>query len=136
MTTQSTIYELAGGEATFVALVDAFYEGIMSDEVLRPMYPPELTAAKRHLTLFLIQYFGGPTTYSDERGHPRLRMRHAPFIVNEDARDRWLTHMNAAISRVELPEDARVAMSNYFASTADFLINQQRKIKLAPASSD
>ena len=86
-----SFYAAIGGHETFVRLVDEFYRGVADDPVLRPMYPEQdLGPAAERLTLFLEQYWGGPTTYSDERGHPRLRMRHAPFKVNPDARDRWL----------------------------------------------
>jgi len=119
----------------FEALVEAFYEGIEADALLRPMYPAEMTAAKRHLTLFLCQYFGGPTTYSEERGHPRLRMRHTPFVIGETERDHWLTHMLAAVEKVGIAEPARTSMVNYFLSTANFLINQPRQIQISePAS--
>ena len=84
----------------FVRLVDAFYEGVAADETLRPMYPEDLTDARRHSTLFLIQYWGGPRTYQDERGHPRLRMRHAPFRITKSARDAWLRPWEAALDSV------------------------------------
>lgn len=86
----------------FEALVDAFYDGVVDDEVLLPLYPeqPDLTGARHRLTLFLAQYWGGPTTYMDERGHPRLRMRHFPFHVGSLERDRWLVHMAAAVEQV------------------------------------
>ena len=91
----STLFERLGGEATFTRLVEAFYEGIKSDEVLLPMYPQDdLEGAIWRLSFFLQQYFGGPTTYSEERGHPRLRMRHAAFRVNPEAKEHWLTHIS------------------------------------------
>ncbi len=130
MTDEVTIYEFVGGETTFVALVEKFYEGVETDTVLRAMYPTELAAAKRHLALFLMQYFGGPHTYDQERGHPRLRMRHVGFVVDEDARDRWLHHMLAAVEFVNPPEPAKTSMVNYFISTANFLINQPRTIQI------
>ncbi|WP_420453131.1 globin [Ilumatobacter sp.] len=94
-----TLYERVGGEAFFERLVEVFYDAVATDEVLLPLYPeqPDLSGARRRLTLFLVQYWGGPTTYSDERGHPRLRMRHLPFHVGPLERDRWLTHMAAAV---------------------------------------
>ncbi|MEM8620353.1 MAG: globin [Actinomycetota bacterium] len=97
--TDISLYERAGGWEFFERLVDAFYEGVVTDEVLLPLYPeqPDLTGARRRLTLFLAQYWGGPTTYADERGHPRLRMRHMPFHIGADERDRWLLHMQAAV---------------------------------------
>jgi hemoglobin len=88
---EQTLFEAVGGEEFFVKLVDGFYEGIEADEVLRPMYvDQDLTESRRHLTLFLQQYWGGPNTYQEERGHPRLRMRHMPFVIDIDARDRWI----------------------------------------------
>ena len=93
-----TPYDAMGGEAFFTTLVERFYEGVAADPVLRPMYPEgDLGPAERRLRLFLIQYWGGPGTYSEERGHPRLRMRHHPYVIDDDARDRWLSHMRAAL---------------------------------------
>ena len=98
MEQETTPYDLMGGEVFFTSLVHRFYLGIADDPVLRPMYPEgDLEPAERRLRMFLIQYWGGPTTYSDERGHPRLRMRHAPFPIDDDARDHWLDHMRAAL---------------------------------------
>ena len=90
-----TMYERVGGRAFFVRLVDTFYEGVATDPVLAPLYPehPDFTGARRRLTQFLVQYWGGPTDYSTERGHPRLRMRHLRFTIGADERDRWLAHM-------------------------------------------
>ncbi|MGI4896900.1 MAG: globin, partial [Janthinobacterium lividum] len=99
-----SFYDEVGGHETFVRLVDVFYDGVAGDEVLRPLYPEEdLGPAKERLRMFLEQYWGGPTTYSQERWHPRLRLRHAPFKVNPEARDRWLTHMRAALEALGLP---------------------------------
>jgi hemoglobin len=123
MGAETTVFEFVGGMKTFEALVDAFYEGVEADPILRPMYPPQLDDSKRHTALFLAQYFGGPTTYSAERGHPRLRMRHAPFQIGPDERDRWLKHMLAALKTAGIPEPAYGIMANYFSSTATFLIN-------------
>jgi len=96
--TEPTPFDQMGGEAFFTALVHRFYAGVAEDPVLRPMYPEgDLAPAERRLRLFLTQYWGGPTTYGDERGHPRLRMRHAPYAVDDDARDRWVQHMRAAL---------------------------------------
>lgn len=110
----------------FEALVDRFYGGVAADDQLLAIYPqPEdLAPARRHLTLFLAQYWGGPTTYSDERGHPRLRMRHAPFAVSADARDRWLRHMHAAVEAMDPPEQIRMALLEYFDWAAEGLRNQ------------
>jgi hemoglobin len=96
----TTLYEQLGGEPFFVRLVDAFYEHVADDDILRPMYPDDLTESKRHLVLFLSQYWGGPPTYMQERGHPRLRMRHAPFHITKRARDAWLSAMTAALMSV------------------------------------
>ena len=98
MSSESSPYSQMGGAEFFEALVGHFYEGVAGDPVLRAMYPDDdLEPAERRLLLFLTQYWGGPTTYSDERGHPRLRMRHNPYVIDDDARDRWLTHMRAAL---------------------------------------
>jgi hemoglobin len=119
-----TVYEAVGGEATFTQLVTAFYAGVAADPVLRSIYPPDdLGPAAERLRLFLIQYWGGPTTYSDQRGHPRLRLRHAPFAVNEAARDAWLRHMRAALDSVALPSAYDEVMWRYFTSAADSLRN-------------
>ena len=118
-----TIYEAVGGEKTFVALVEAFYQGAETDPVLRPMYPPDLGPSKRHLALFLMQFFGGPRTYDLERGHPRLRMRHMPFRIDQSARDAWIQHMTAALETIDVPPAAREEFLRYFENTATFLIN-------------
>lgn len=122
--TESSFFTSVGGHETFVRLVDTFYAGVADDEVLRPMYPEEdLGPAKERLVLFLEQYWGGPTTYGEQRGHPRLRMRHVPFAVTPTQRDRWLRHMLAAVDTVELapPEDA--ALRDYLVRAADMLVN-------------
>lgn len=123
MAVERTVFELIGGMKTFEELVDTFYEGVETDPVLRPLYPEQLDDSRRHTALFLAQYFGGPTTYSDQRGHPRLRMRHAPFQIGQSERDRWVHHMMAAMDKIGIPEPAYTVMANYFASTATFLIN-------------
>jgi len=130
MPPEPSIYDQVGGEPVFTAIVNAFYDGVATDEVLRPLYPNDLTDSRHHLTLFLSQYFGGPRTYEAERGHPRLRMRHAHFELGERERDAWLTHMLAAIESVGIPEPARTTLVNYMVSTADFLVNVPRKIRL------
>lgn len=117
------MYERVGGEPFFVSLVDRFYEGVADDPILRPMYPDDLTEAKRHLVLFLVQYWGGPTTYLDERGHPRLRMRHAPFPVDLAARDAWIKAMGRAVVEAGLPEEEESEMLRYFVMAATHLIN-------------
>ncbi|HEY3717121.1 MAG TPA: globin [Jatrophihabitantaceae bacterium] len=119
-----TVYEAIGGEPTFTRLVDAFYAGVAADPVLRAIYPEDdLGPAAERLRLFLIQYWGGPTTYSDTRGHPRLRMRHAPFAVGVAARDAWLRHMRAALDTVALPAEYDDVLWQYFTRAAESLRN-------------
>jgi hemoglobin len=120
-----SLFDQVGGESFFVRLVDAFYEAVAVDETLRPMYPEDLTDARRHLTLFLIQYWGGPRTYQDERGHPRLRMRHAPFRITKGARDAWLRAMGVALESVrsELTDEQFDELTSYFAMAADQMRN-------------
>ncbi len=122
---QGNFWEQVGGRATFEKLVRAFYDGIRTDEVLLPMYPeqPELEPAIQRLTGFLEQYWGGPTTYSEERGHPRLRMRHMAFRVNPDARDRWLHHMRAALDTLELPPLQDATLWAYLDRAAQAMVN-------------
>jgi len=110
----------------FEALVDRFYEGVAADPALLPLYPePEdLAPARRRLTLFLAQYWGGPTTYSEERGHPRLRMRHAPFAIGSEERDRWLVHMREAVESLDPPADVARALDDYFVMAAESMRNQ------------
>ena len=121
---EPTFYEQVGGHETFVRLVDVFYDGVAADPVLRPMYPEEdLTAAKERLRMFLEQYWGGPTTYSQQRGHPRLRMRHAPFRVNPDARDRWLTHMREAVESLHLAPMLESVLWDYLERAAWSMVN-------------
>ena len=123
--TQATsLYDRVGGEGFFKALVDRFYAGVESDALLRPLYPRDLGPPKRHLALFLAQYWGGPQTYSEERGHPRLRMRHFRFRIGQAERDAWLRHMRAAVETSgAAPSDAE-ALNDYFATAATSLINQ------------
>ena len=122
--TPQTVYELAGGEAAFRRLVDAFYRGVEQEPLLRPMYPDDLAEARERLFLFLTQFFGGPSRYEELRGHPRLRMRHFPFSIGGAERDAWLRHMYAAVDEAEIPEPAREAMLNYFHQAAHFLVNR------------
>jgi hemoglobin len=126
MSNDQTIYELAGGEPAFRRLVDAFYARVEQDPLLRPMFPADMGPGKEHQRLFLMQYFGGPTTYSGLRGHPRLRMRHAPFPIDQAARDAWLGHMLAAVDEAGIPEPAHGAMREYFEMAATAMINQLR----------
>ena len=124
--TQQTLYEAVGGMAFFERLVDRFYEGVAADPVLLCLYPePEDLAPARHrLTLFLAQYWGGPSTYNDERGHPRLRMRHAPFAIGPEERDHWLVAMRAAIASMDPPEPVAQALYEYFDMAAESMRNR------------
>jgi hemoglobin len=120
-----SLFDRVGGAAFFEKLVDAFYVRVADDPVLAPLYPenPDFTGARRRLTLFLVQYWGGPTTYSDERGHPRLRMRHFPFLVGPEQRDHWLTNMLAAIDEVCDDEQVAEELTAYFVPAAEHLRN-------------
>lgn len=119
-----TFYERVGGHPTFVQLVAEFYRGVATDPPLRDLYPEEdLGPAEERLLLFLEQYWGGPRTYSEQRGHPRLRMRHMPFAVTPRQRDRWLHHMNAAIDTLDLDPLDREQLAGYMAHAAHFLVN-------------
>ena len=119
-----TLYDRVGGLDFFVALVGRFYDGVETDALLRPMYPDDLTESKEYLALFLAQYWGGPPTYMETRGHPRLRRRHAPFAITKRARDAWLTHMRAAVQGAELSEDDRAELDAYFDMAAHQLRNR------------
>ncbi|MFG2003542.1 globin [Spirillospora sp. NPDC048911] len=124
MTQQVTFYEAVGGEETFRRLVHRFYQGVADDPLLRPLYPEEdLGPAEDRLRLFLIQYWGGPNTYSQQRGHPRLRMRHVPFVIGEAERDAWLRHMRDAVDELELPEQLDTMLWNYLTMAAQSMIN-------------
>jgi hemoglobin len=122
-----TLYDEVGGLPFFEALVDRFYDGVAGDPELLAVYPaPEdLGPARRHLALFLAQYWGGPPDYSAERGHPALRMRHAPFAIGTDARDRWLVHMRAALRSMDPPPAVAAALEDYLALAADALRNRE-----------
>ncbi|MGH7765019.1 MAG: globin [Candidatus Dormibacteraceae bacterium] len=120
-----SLYELVGGEATFRRLVKRFYTGIATDPLLRPLYPEEdLSGATERLTLFLVQYWGGPTIYSEQRGHPRLRLRHQPFAIGPAERDAWLHHMTEAVDSLELAPAARKALLDYFERASTSMINR------------
>ena len=124
-----TVYAILGGMAFFDELVARFYKRVATDILLRPMYPDDLNGSKRHLALFLAQYWGGPTTYHDERGHPRLRMRHAPFVIGEPERDAWLRHMNAAIESLldewDVHPVVEARLVDYMATAADAMVNMR-----------
>lgn len=125
---RSSFYDEVGGSDVFAALTAEFYRGIAEDPVLRPMYPEDdLEPARRRLQLFLEQYWGGPNTYSSERGHPRLRMRHAPFTIDPDARDRWLLHIRNAVSSLSLESAQEAVMLDYLERAADSLVNATAK---------
>jgi hemoglobin len=120
-----SVYELAGGEKTFRLLVERFYARVAHDEVLRAIYPePDLSGATERLSLFLIQYWGGPQTYSQLRGHPRLRMRHQPFAIGPGERDLWLGHMTAAVESLEVAPAVRKALLDYFETASTAMINR------------
>ena len=120
-----TLYDRAGGTPFFEALVGRFYDGVADDPILRQVYPePDLAGARHRLTLFLIQYWGGPTTYDLERGHPRLRMRHAPFAIGPAERDRWLVQMRAAVAELAPPDDVGAELERYFTMAAEAMRNR------------
>lgn len=124
MSSPETFYEQVGGEPTFRAIVARFYQEVAKDELLRPLYPEEdLSGAEERLRLFLMQYWGGPTTYSDERGHPRLRMRHAPFKIGLAERDAWLRCMRIAVDEADLTAEQRDRLWRYFEMAAHSMVN-------------
>jgi hemoglobin len=116
-------FEAIGGHAAFDRIVRRFYDGIATDEILRPMYPDDLDGAVWRLTAFLEQYWGGPTSYSDERGHPRLRARHGAFRIDDVARDRWLRHMTAAVDAEALSPLHRETLMDYLDRAAHAMVN-------------
>jgi len=120
-----SVYELAGGEPVFRLLVQRFYARVATDPVLRAVYPEQdLAAATERLTLFLVQYWGGPATYSEQRGHPRLRMRHQPFAIGQAERDAWLGHMTASVESLDLAPAVRKALLDYFETASTAMINR------------
>ncbi len=125
----ATLYDEVGGMPFFEQLVDRFYQGVRDDPVLAPLYPDQvdLTAARRRLTLFLVQYWGGPTTYLEERGHPRLRARHSPFDIGILERDRWLAHMREAIDATDAPAAAKERLHAYMTTAADAMRNRDEE---------
>jgi len=118
-----SVYEAVGGLPFFVALVDRFYAKVAKDIMLRPLYPDDIGPPAEHLALFLAQYWGGPTTYSEARGHPRLRMRHAPFAVGQRERDHWMAAMLASLDEAQLEPELHQRFVDYFTMAADHLIN-------------
>ncbi len=127
MTEQQSFYDAVGGEQTFRRIVARFYEQVADDEILRPLYPEEdLTGAEDRLRMFLEQYWGGPHTYSDQRGHPRLRMRHVPYRIGPLERDAWLRCMHTAVAEVDaqtLDDAHRRALLDYLEMAADMMMN-------------
>lgn len=124
MTVPLSLFEAAGGMPFFERLVGHFYDVVESDEVLRPLYPDDMRPSRRHLTLFLAQYWGGPATYDQERGHPRLRMRHTPFAIGQRERDRWVQLMRAAIASLGPPDPIATALHEYFDMAAEAMRNR------------
>ena len=119
-----SLYEAVGGEETFTRLVHRFYEEVAADPVLRPVYPAQdLGPAEEHLRLFLIQYWGGPATYNELRGHPRLRMRHVRFHIGETERDLWLKHMRTALDELDLAPALDAQLWDYLVMAAHSLVN-------------
>ena len=127
-----TVFEMVGGQRFFDELVDRFYDAVEEDPLLRPMYPRDMGPSRRRLAGFLAQYWGGPPHYSEERGHPRLRMRHMPFAIGQAERDAWIAHMTASLNAAtiadgtsrRLPEEVGAAMFDHFDNAATHLINQ------------
>src|SRR5947208_1000796 len=121
---QQSFYDAVGGADTFHAIVARFYELVAEDDILRPLYPEDdLAGAEVRLRMFLEQYWGGPRTYSEQRGHPRLRMRHAPFAVTPSARDRWLGHMRAALDEIALTPERDEEIWTYMVMAAHSMVN-------------
>jgi hemoglobin len=123
----NALYDRVNGEQFFVDLIDRFYLGVAGDPLLRPLYPDDLTESKRHLALFLVQYWGGPPTYNEQRGHPRLRMRHVPFVIGPAERDAWLRHMLGAVDQMVVTGDLSASdaeeLHDYFEMAARSLVN-------------
>jgi hemoglobin len=117
------MFDRVGGEAFFVRLVADFYRGVAQDPLLRPLYPDDLSTPEDHLRAFLIQYWGGPDDYSRSRGHPRLRLRHAPFVIGPAERDAWLAHMTAAVRAAPLTAEDEAELVAYFEMAASSLVN-------------
>jgi len=120
-----SVYQMAGGEPAFARLVEHFYALVEADPELRPLFPDDLEDGKRWQKLFLMQFFGGPAIYSQERGHPRLRQRHQPFRIDQAARDRWLAHMLTALQLAGIEEPALSLMRDYFERASAFMINAE-----------
>lgn len=124
---EPTVYDAVGGDAFFRELVDKFYDNVEADAALLAVYPDleDLAGARERFYLFLCQFWGGPRTYTETRGHPRLRLRHMPFVVNEDGRDRWLAAMRKAMDDMDINPGIDAAMWEYFVQSAEFMRNDQ-----------
>jgi hemoglobin len=126
MPTPTTFYQAVGGEPTFRRLVAGFYRRVAADPLLRAVYPEEdLSGAEERLRLFLMQYWGGPHTYGERRGHPALRMRHARFAIGAAERDAWLRHMTAALEELDLPPEQAAPLVEYLTMAANALVNRR-----------
>jgi hemoglobin len=121
----NTLYERVGGEEFFTSLIERFYSGVESDPILRPLYQDDLGPPKRHLAMFLVQYWGGPRTYSEERGHPRLRLRHVRFAIGTAEREAWLGHMRAAVEASSASASDAATLIDYFETAATSLVNRR-----------
>ncbi len=121
----ANVFDLVGGMETFRRISNAFYDRVQPDPLLGPMFPGSLHCAREHLALFLAQFFGGPQTYSEMRGHPRLGLRHKPFQIGQAERDAWMTHMRAALDDAGIQEPVLTPMIRYFEDAATFLINSK-----------
>jgi len=128
------MYERLGGSSFVEALTDRFYAGVADDDVLRPLYPDDLSGPRRHLSLFLVQLWGGPRDYDNERGSPRLRARHLPFRIGDNERDRWLLHMRAAVESSGAGALERAQMLSYFEGAANHLVNTETRDAVARTS--
>ncbi|HJM28468.1 MAG TPA: globin [Acidimicrobiales bacterium] len=124
---EKTVYELVGGSNWFYELMDFFYEDVEMQNQIRHLYPEDLSESKRNTADFLIQYWGGPSEYSDKRGHPRLRMRHAPFPIGETERDAWLASMDYALAKMEPETRILEAMKEYFKTAANHMVNNEKR---------
>lgn len=121
---EKSVFERVGGEPIIRQLVDVFYEKVVADAPLRSIFPEDLEEGKEYQYLFIMQLFGGPTVYSQQRGHPRLRMRHMPFVIDRDKKDRWLKHMLDSIDEVGIQDPERATMREYFVRAAEHMINR------------
>ena len=123
MTEPTTIFDAVGGAPWFEEMIDRFYDAVETDPLIRSMYPDDLTESRDHMVKFLSQYWGGPTTYSEERGHPRLRMRHAPFVIAGAEKEAWLRHMLTAVRAGDLHPEIEQRIVEYFETAANHMVN-------------